>query len=313
MTPDISTAPRRRGKTRPEISDAERSKRRTVAVLVLPFAVLFVAFYILPIGYSVWQSLFALRRAGAMQPAKQVFVGLGNYINAVTDAAFHQSLLNVLLYAIGPSALTVIIGLVIALIIDGRTGKRVAVAARAVVFAPFAVPAVVGAIVWGFLYTPETSPVVDAARALGWSLDPLSWSPVWTVGNIAMWTYIGFNTLIFLAALGAIDPSIFESARIDGANALQIAWKIKVPLLAPSIVLSIVFNLIGTLQLFTEPTALRTLSNEISSGWTPSMLAYAEAAANRYNVSATLSTLLAIITAVFSFALLRLTARRAGQ
>ncbi|MCW5719551.1 MAG: sugar ABC transporter permease [Devosia sp.] len=287
-----------------------RHDPRTVAVLVLPFSVLYVAFYILPIAYAVWQSLFALERSGPMRPAVSVFVGLKNYASAILDPAFHRSLLNVLAYGLGPSALTVILGLVIALVIDARPNKKVAKLARAAVFSPFAVPAVVGAIIWGFLYTPDTSPLVDAARSIGWDLNPLAWSPIWTIGNIAMWTYMGFNALIFLSALAALDPSIFESARVDGASPLRIALHIKIPLMWPSIVLSIVFNLIGTLQLFTEPTALRTLSNEISSGWSPSMLAYAEAAANRYSVSATLSTLLAIVTAIVSFALLRLTVRK---
>lgn len=289
----------------------KRADLRTVAVLTLPFLVLFAAFYIAPILYAIWQSLFALRRSGAYRPAENVFVGLGNYAQVLTDPAFQQSLANVGLYAIGPSTLTVLIGLLIALVIDARANRLGAKLARAAVFAPYAVPAVIGATIWGFLYAPSTSPFVSAAQAIGWDVNPLAGPVVWQVGNIALWTYIGFNVLIFASGLASIDPSMLESARMDGASSLRIAWSIKLPLLRPSIVLSIVFNLIGTLQLFTEPMALRTLSNEISSVWTPNMLAYSEAAANRYSFSAAVSTLLAVVTAVFSFALLRAATRGA--
>lgn len=281
----------------------------TVAVLTAPFLVLFVLFYVAPIGYALWQSLFALRRSGPYRPAESVFVGLGNYAQVLVDPVFGQSLVNVGLYAIGPSTLTVLLGLLIALIIDARPNRWGARLARAAVFAPYAVPAVIGATIWGFLYAPSTSPFVAAARAIGWEVNPLEGPVVWTVGNIAIWTYVGFNVLIFLSGLSALDPGMLESARMDGASPLRIATAIKLPLLRPSIVLSIVFNLIGTLQLFTEPMALRTLSNEISSVWTPNMLAYSEAAANRYSFSAAVSTLLAVVTAVFSFALLRSAAR----
>lgn len=281
----------------------------TVGVLVLPFLILFVAFYLLPIGYAVWQSLFALTRSGPFKPSESTFVGLANYAQVLADPVFGQSLINVALYGIGPSALTVLLGLVIALVIDGRPNRWVARFSRAAVFAPYAVPAVIGATVWGFLYAPSTSPLVSAARALGWEINPLEGPVVWTVGNIAIWTYVGFNALIFLSALAALDPSMLESARLDGASSWRIATAIKLPLLRPSLVLSIVFNLIGTLQLFTEPMALRTLSNEIPSGWTPNMLAYAEASANRYSYSAAVATLLALVTALLSFALLRAATR----
>jgi len=278
-------------------------------VLTVPFLGMFALFYVAPIAYALWQSLFALRRSGAYRPAEDVFVGLGNYAQVLADPAFQQSLINVGLYAIGPSTLTVLLGLVIALVIDARPNRIGAKLARAAVFAPYAVPAVIGATIWGFLYAPTTSPFVGAAAVIGWDVDPLSWPVVWQVGNIALWTYVGFNVLIFASGLASIDPGMLESARIDGATTLRIAWSIKLPLLRPSIVLSVVFNLIGTLQLFTEPVALRTLSNEISSVWTPNMLAYSEAAANRYSYSAAVSTLLAVVTAVFSFALLRAATR----
>jgi multiple sugar transport system permease protein len=176
---------------------------------------------------------------------------------------------------------------------------------RAAVFSPFAVPAVIGAILWGFLYAPGTSPIVALAAELGWQVNPMAMPPLWAVGNVGIWTYVGFNVLIFLAGLAGIDPSVLESARLDGASRSRTAWSIKLPMIRPSIVLSAVFNIVGTLQLFTEPTALRTLMNTIPSGWTPNMLAYSEAAANRYSYSAAIATLLAVVTGLVSFWLLR--------
>lgn len=284
---------------------------KALAFFLLPFGTVFLLFFALPIGYALYQSLFGLVRTSSLGPPDSVFVGLSNYGDVIRDERFLQSLRNMFFFLVGPSAMLVVFGLALALGIDARKPSLQTRFFRLAVFVPFAVPVAIGAIMWGFLYAPSTSPIFEPLRnGLGVDIDPLSaGATLWSVGNIGIWTYVGFNTLIFLTGLMAIDQDIIEAARIDGAGEWRIARSIKLPLLVPSIVLSVVFNIIGTLQLFTEPTILRTVSNSIRSDWSPNMLAYAEAAGNRYSYSATISTVLAIATATLSFSLLRLVGR----
>jgi multiple sugar transport system permease protein len=286
----------------------QHASRGALVVFLGPFVLLFAAFFVAPIAYAVVQSFFAPVRDSAFAPPREAFVGFANYLSVLQDPVFRSSIVHVLLFGIGPGLLLIAVALGVALLIDARRPGLLTRTFRLMVFAPYAVPAVIGAITWGFLYAPGTSPVLAALSGLGFNLDPAS-SLVWSIGNVAIWTYAGFNALIFLSALSTIDPSLFEAASIDGAGPLRTAISIKLPLLRPSIVLALVFNIIGTFQLFTEPTVLRSSIYSITSGWTPNMFAYSEAAANRYSYSATVATVLAVATGLISFALMRAAVR----
>jgi multiple sugar transport system permease protein len=119
--------------------------------------------------------------------------------------------------------------------------------------------------------------------------------------------------LIIFAALQAIPPEIYESARLDGCSGFRIAWYIKIPLVAPALVLTCIFSIIGTLQLFNEPSVLQSISNNISSCFTPNLCAYYTAFGNNnYYYAAAMSVALALVTCVLSFGFLRVTQRQAG-
>ena len=286
-----------------------RHDPRTIAILVLPFLALFTIFYLLPIAYAVIESLTALKRTGAFAPPESVFVGLANYASVLGDAAFQASLANLFFYAIGPSTVLVLLGLALALLIDARRPGRLTAFFRLTSFAPFAVPAVVGAIMWGFLYAPTTSPFLGGLASLGIHLDPLGGDPTWAIGNVAIWTFAGYDALIFLAALATVPSEVLEYARLEGAGPIRVAWSIKLPMIRPTIILIVVFTIIGVLQLFTEPMMLRSLSSSITSSWAPNMLAYSQAGAGAYSYAAAVSVILAVGTALLSFGLLRVSMR----
>jgi multiple sugar transport system permease protein len=136
-----------------------------------------------------------------------------------------------------------------------------------------------------------------------------------SLANIALWGGVGFNMIVMYTALRAVPREIYESARIDGAGEWQIAMRIKIPLITPALVMTAVFSTIATLQVFSEPTTLRPLTNSLSSTWTPLMKIYQDAFARDdiYSAAAT-SIVLAVVTLVFSFGFLRLVQARAfGQ
>jgi multiple sugar transport system permease protein len=116
---------------------------------------------------------------------------------------------------------------------------------------------------------------------------------------------------VLIAQLKAVPEDLYEAARIDGANAGQIAWHVKLPLIRPALVLTVVFSIIGTLQLFSEPLVLRSISSAIDTGYTPNLRAYNEAfITNNYQVAAAEAVLLSLVACVLSFGFLRLVGRR---
>jgi multiple sugar transport system permease protein len=282
----------------------------TAAGFLTPFGLLFVLFYVAPVAYAIYSSFYHISRKGPYGEATEAFAGLANYTRALHDHEFLAGIARVLLFGIVQVPVMLALALVFALLLDS-TVLRLKRFVRISMFVPYAVPAVIGAIMWGFLYTPGLSPVVDALSSMHVHVDLLGTRWVlWSIANIVTWTYTGYNVIILYSALRAVDPALYEAARMDGATGFQIAWHIKVPILRPALVLTTLFSIIGTLQLFSEPQVLSGISHSVTSTYTPTMMAFNEASANNYTYAATLSVILALATAVLSFGLLKTTQRR---
>jgi len=295
-----------------------RRPRRGWAIpylFILPFGVLFVVFFILPIAYAVDQSLYRSQRSGLGLggPPTIAFNGLNNFHDVVTDGAFWEGLGRVLLYGVVQVPVMLALALILALLLDS-TVVRLKSFFRLAFFVPFAVPGVIAAILWGYLYNPDFSPIVKGLRSLGATVDLLGPGTIlWSIANVVTWGWTGYNMLILYSALQAIPGEIYEAARIDGCTGLSIARYIKIPLVAPALVLTCVLSIIGTLQLFNEPQVFKGFSNNISSTFTPNVYAYNTAfGANNYYYAAALAVVLALFTFVLSFGFLRLTRQQSG-
>jgi multiple sugar transport system permease protein len=284
-----------------------------------PAIVLFTLFLLLPIAYTAYLSVLQVQVSGLGLGAgsrHEVFAGLANYVAAVTDSELWAGALRVLAY--GAILIPTMLGLALlfALLLDApRTGLRRFT--RISIFLPYAVPSVVATLLWGFLYLPTVSPFQYLLRALSLpQLDVLGpRSILFAVANIGLWGGVGFNMIVIYTALRAVSRELYESARMDGCSELQIALRIKIPLVTPALVLTAVFSIIATLQVFNEPTALRPLTNSISSTWTPLLKIYRDAfIRNDVYAAAATSILFALATLVLSFGFLRLVQSRAfGQ
>jgi multiple sugar transport system permease protein len=292
-----------------------RSEARAPYLFLLPFVALFILFFIVPILYAISQSLYRSQRSGLGLGAASVsFNGLGNYVDVLHDANFYSSVGRVLLYGIVQVPVMLLLALGLALLLDS-TVVRLKAFFRVAFFVPFAIPGIIAALLWAFFYQPTFSPIVKAFQAVGVPAPDFlgPGTVLWSIANIAVWTYAGYNMLIIFAALQAIPSDIYESARIDGASGWRVAWSIKIPLVAPALVLTCIFSIVGTLQLFAEPQVLSAISNNISTAYTPVLYAYTTAFANNnYYYAAALSVVLAVITCIFSFSVLRVTQRQAG-
>ncbi|MFI7440741.1 carbohydrate ABC transporter permease [Nonomuraea indica] len=279
-------------------------------VFLAPAMTLFALFMVVPIGYTVYLSLHRTKVSGlglGKGARKEVFVGLDNYAVSVGDGELWAGWLRVLGY--GVLVLVVMLGLALlfALMLD-TARVRLARFARIAIFLPFAVPGVAAGLMWGFLYLPSLSPFHELFGA-----DLLSRTTVvYSMANIAVWGGTGFNMLVLYTNLRAVPQSLYEAARIDGASELQIALRVKIPILMPAIILTTVFSVIATVQVFTEPSTLRPLSNTISSTWSPLMKVYRDAfvTGDLYSAAAT-AIVIAGVSLVLSFGFLRLVRDRA--
>ncbi|GAA2749111.1 carbohydrate ABC transporter permease [Amnibacterium kyonggiense] len=317
MTAVTQTAPR------PAVAKRRRRDLRsrvlTPYAMLLPGIVLFLAFMAAPILYTVVLSLQTVKVEGlGLGPDSRsvVFAGLENYANSLADPEFGASVLRVFLYGLIVIPLMLGFALLFALLLDSKRSRATRFS-RVAIFLPYAVPAVISSLLWGFLYLPSVSPFVFLANLLNVPV-PNVLGPnlvMFAVANIAIWGGVGFNMIVIYTSLRAIPSDIYEAARIDGATEVQIAWRIKIPIVIPSLIMTALFSIIATLQVFAEPTTLRPLTNSLSTSWTPLMKVYRDAFTRNdiYSAAAT-SVLIAVGTFVLSFLFLRVVQRRAfGQ
>ena len=215
-------------------------RNRTAGVLLAPFSVLFVAVFVIPIGYAGYQSFFRQQRSGlGLGPPRTVFAGLGNYARVFADNAFVGGVGRVVAFGVVQVPVMLGLALLLALLLDSRAcGSRRFF--RLAYFLPYAVPGVIAAIMWSFLYSPGSARWSALARSAGARPRlPVRAHVLWSIGNIVTWAWTGYNMLIIYSALQA-DPAGALRGR-PGRRLLRagrIAWHIKIPLLRPALMLT---------------------------------------------------------------------------
>nr|WP_213012180.1 sugar ABC transporter permease [Actinoplanes toevensis] len=261
---------------------------------MLVFAFVFLA----PIAYTIYLSLYRNQLVGGNS-----FVGLDNYTKALQDSQFWSALGRVSLFLVVQVPIMLALALIVALAIDsGRLyGKAFF---RVSIFLPYAVPAVVATLMWGFMYGNQFGLVKNINDWLGTALDPLAPNIVLaSIGNIVTWEFIGYNMLILYSALATVPTSLYESAEIDGASQMKIITAIKLPAIRGAITIATIFSVIGSFQLFNEPSILRPLAkNAITTFFTPNLYASSLTfAGQQYNYAATVAIIMALVTMVIAY------------
>lgn len=253
----------------------EVQDRRLAWRLVLPALGVMVLIAIFPLAWTVWESLHLhdLRMPWRGRP----FVGLANYIELLGDARFREALAHTVLFTIGSVLPELAFGTGLALILNRAFRGRGAL--RALVLLPWAIPTVVTALLWRFLFD-DSAGIASAVLVTAGLLDqPLVWFghavAAWVPIILAdVWKTTPFVALLVLAGLQNIDPVLYESARIDGANAWRRFRHITLPMLMPAILVALIFRTLDAFRVFdliyvmtaggpgtaTEPIALYTFS-----------------------------------------------------
>ena len=227
------------------------TERRLAWLMVAP-AVLAVALVaVFPVGWTVWESLHLhdLRMPWRGRP----FVGLDNYVALAGDARFLASLAHTLLFAVVSVALELALGLALALLMDRTFRGRALV--RALVLVPWAIPTVVAALLWRFMFEGEHGLANALLTGSGLADRPVAWlvGPVtaWVPVVLAdVWKTTPFVALLLLAGLQNIDRALYEAAEMDGADAWWRLRHVTLPLLRPAILVALVFRTLDAFRVF---------------------------------------------------------------
>ncbi len=231
-------------------------KRRLAPYLFIsPFFIGYAIFFAYPVLWALYLSFFRITGINS----KQVFIGLDNYVNLLTDDRFVKALINTTYYAAGSIFIIVPVALILALLLTVRK-LRFREFFRLFFFSPNITSGVVVAIIFGLVFDERYGLLNNYILApLGlpnvrWLLNPVTVMPAIII--LGLWRYAGINALYFMAGLQNIPIEIKEAAMIDGAGRWKVFRYITLPLLRPILTLVLTLAIIGSYNLFTEPSLL---------------------------------------------------------
>lgn len=211
-------------------------------VFILPALVGTLIFIIIPVICSFGLSFAKWDLLNPIQ-----FVGLANYREIFSEALFYKILLNTVVFALATSVLGVIIPLVLACILNSKV--RGSEFYKTAYFLPFITPMIVIGVVWEWIFDPNIGLLNHVLHLhINWLYDTHFAMPALII--VSVWKLIGYNMVIFLSSLAGISQSMFEAAKIDGANELQTFKNVTVPLLSPTIFFVVIITAISSFQVF---------------------------------------------------------------
>lgn len=231
------------------------------------------------------------------------FNGFANYARILKDPTFKQTLSNTFFYLIIQVPIMLILGLMFASMLNNKD-LRFKGLFRTCIFLPCATSLVSYAMIFRSLFANDGF-INTVLRGLG--MNPIMWfSNAWTARAVIIialiWRWTGYNMVFYLAGLQNIEYSVYEAAKIDGANGWKTFWKITVPLLKPTIIMTFIMSINGTLQLFDESMNL-TKGGPANSTITMSHYVYNTCFVNvpNFGYAAAMSFIIFIMVAILAF------------
>lgn len=298
LTPATTTRPGA-GKSNAKRRAPHRIEGRGAWILMSPYIVLFLVAAAIPIAYAFYISL---QKAPTLLNPQSGFGGIDSFVTTVTDYRFFSTFANIFSVMIVwlPLMMLGIVGM--ALLVHASPG-RFGGAMRFIYYVPGALAGIANFVLWVYLLSPTQSPIAFLWQGLGLTdLKQIVTDPNMPAILTGMLFFQGVGTWIVIVngGLNGIPDEIFEAASLDGANAWQLAWHVKLPLIRPWIGYAALMNLAYGFQLFLEPYLLRQISaGSISAEWGPTQLGYAFAFTNRnFPAAAAMSIILLVITLV---------------
>jgi multiple sugar transport system permease protein len=224
------------------------SQGKVAALFLAPYLIIFTIFRFGPSVAGIFISFTKWDLAG-----KPVFVSFDNFKRLLTDSNFHVSLLNTLIFFVLTLPPLILFSLLLAIFLNQKMhGRNVG---RAIAIIPYVlIPAVVG-IIWNWMYDDNFGILNYYLKQMGspsvhWITS--SKTALASVAVVVVWTYIGYNMVLFLAGLQGIPNELYEASQIDGASKTQTFFKITLPMLKPITSMVITLTLVNTVQLFDQ-------------------------------------------------------------
>ncbi len=282
-------------------------------VLLSPFVLLFLVFGVFPLGFSFFLAFQSWEPTAGLASMK--FVGLDNFAFAVTDEWFWKSLKNTAWLAVVAGVPQHVVAIPLAYFIH-TSFKRTRNSVIGAYFLPYITSTVAIAMMFSTLFSTDYGLINVGLHALG-EVPGLGWlapeAPTDWLGRaenvkpaialVVFWRYVGFNTVLYLAALQTIPGDIYEAATMDGAGRWQQFWFITLPSLQPMIYFGVTLSVIGGLQLFEEPFILTGgRGGTDQAGMTTAMYMYRTAFEfNDFGGASALSWLLFVFVALLTW------------
>jgi multiple sugar transport system permease protein len=277
-----------------------RRRERKGMGFVSPFMIAFLLFLLTPFAYAVYLSFYTTKIIGGTS-----FSGLANYGQVLTSGEFWFGVVRIAIFGAVQIPLLLLIAFFFATVFDleiARFGRVF----RTIFFVPFAVPSVIGAVMWSMLLAPSFGPFTQLAGLIGLhGVDFFSGAMILpTIILISIWEWTGWNMIILYTALRSVPHEVVEAAVIDGATIWSIVTRVKLPIVRSVIVMIVFLNLIGASQLFTEPLLISYFQAEaIPSYFTPTLYIYNTAiSGQQYNLASAAAVVLGAFVALISIA-----------
>lgn len=274
-----------------------REEYQAAFILLLPAAIGLILFSFVPILQAFQVSFYD----APLLSSQRTFVGLGNYVTALSDPVFIQALINTIVYTVEIVILQVVVALVLALLIrDYFPGIGIF---RSAFFLPVVTSLVVVSTVWKIMYHTDNGLINSIMRSV--SLPPLHWltSPdiaLWSMVILGIWKEVGFSMLVLLGGLQGIPQDLYEAGGIDGATGWNSFWYITLPLLRRAMLFVVVLSTINAFKLFT-PVYVMTEGGPADS--TQTLVFYIFQSAFRYfkmGYASALSFLLLVLVVILA-------------
>ncbi|WP_405901019.1 sugar ABC transporter permease [Streptomyces sp. NBC_00727] len=247
--PAGAAAPPQPPSATPAAPGRRRSLTRGGGLFVLPFLVVFALFLVWPVVQGLWMSL----TDASLSLRGTEFVGFANYTEAFGDPDVWSSLGNTVFFTVISCVPLVLVALGMALLVhSGLAGQWVW---RLAYFAPYLLPVTVVTLIWTWLYQPDIGLGNQLLTSLG--MEPVGWLSdesvaMWSVAALTVWWTVGFNFLLYLAALQSLPVTYDEAAALDGAGAWRRLWSVTLPQLRHTTVLVAMLQVLASLKVFDQ-------------------------------------------------------------
>ena len=272
-----------------------------------PFGVLFAVFMLWPIGHGIYLSFTDQSLTGSGGG----FIGFANYLEAFGEAEMWQSIGNTLWFTLLSTVPLVVIALIMALLVEqGLPGKWLW---RLAFFMPYLLASTVVSLIWIWLFTPQLGAINTVLTSIGLPAQPWLQDPSLSMVSIVIatvWWTVGFNFLLYIAAIQGIPEQHYEAASLDGAGKWRQLFSITLPQLAPTTVVVVILQVLASLKVFDQ---IYQMMNQVVTPSTQSAIVYifdAGFTGYRFGYASAVSYIFFAVVLLVSLVQFRITARK---